>query len=132
MHHMSQLLEFPPHTLLAALQALFALSIGHAVGDFPLQGEYLATGKNWRLLKRLQDPSRPERIWVACMTAHCLVHAGLVWVITGSSLFAVIELVLHWAIDVAKCSGKTNFNLDQSLHIICKAGYVAAAYAGLA
>lgn len=129
---MSELLEFPPHTLLAALQALFALSIGHAVADFPLQGEYLATGKNWRLLKRLQDPARPEKIWIACMAAHCLVHAGAVWLITGSSLFAVIELVLHWSIDVAKCSGKTNFNLDQALHIICKAGYVAAAYAGWA
>jgi hypothetical protein len=129
---MSELLEFPPHTLLAALQALFALSIGHAVADFPLQGEYLATGKNWRLLKRLQDPARPEHIWFTCMAAHCLVHAGAVWLITGSSLFAAIELVLHWSIDVAKCSGKTTFNQDQALHILCKVGYVCAAYAGLA
>jgi hypothetical protein len=128
---MFDLLEFPPHTLLAALQVFFALAIGHAVADFPLQGEYLATGKNWRLLRRLQDPARPEQIWIACMAAHCLIHAGAVWLITGSSLLAVIELALHWSIDVAKCSGKTRFNLDQALHILCKVGYVAAAYAGL-
>ena len=129
---MSDLLEFPPHTLLAALQVFFALMIGHALADFPLQGEYLATGKNWRLLRRLQDPARPENIWMFCMAAHCLIHAGVVWLITGSSLFAAIELVLHWSIDAAKCSGKTHFNLDQALHFLCKVGYVAAAYAWLA
>lgn len=127
---MPELLEFPPHDLLTALQVFFALCIGHAVADFPLQGEYLATGKNWRLLKRLQDPSRPEHIWMVCMGAHCLVHAGAVWLITGSSLFGFIELVLHWSIDVAKCKGKTSFNQDQALHIICKAAYVGVCLAG--
>ncbi len=128
---MSELLEFPPHTLLAALQLIFALAIGHAIADFPMQGEYLATGKNWRLLKRLQDPARPEKIWFVCMAAHCLIHAGFVWLITGSSMVAAIELVLHWSIDVARCSGKINFNFDQVLHISCKVGYVAFAYVGL-
>jgi hypothetical protein len=126
---MFDLLEFPPNDLLTAFQALFALCIGHALADFPLQGEYLATGKNRRLLARLQDPARPEQIWFVCMSAHCLIHAGFVWIITGSSLLALVELVLHWTIDVAKCSGKTSFNQDQLMHVLCKLGYVVAASA---
>ncbi len=127
---MCDLVEFPPTTWLAALQALFALAIGHAIGDFPLQGEYLATGKNRRFLIRLQDPSRPPHIWVSCMAAHCLIHAGFVWLITGSPLLGLVEFVVHWGIDVAKCNGLTSFNQDQILHVVCKTAYVAAGYAG--
>jgi len=126
---MFELVEFPPQTLLAALQALFALSIGHAVADYPLQGEYLAIGKNRRFLIRLQDPSRPPQIWVACMGAHCLIHAGTVWIITGSVIVGLAEFMMHWGIDMAKCEGKTSFNQDQILHILCKVAYVGAAYA---
>lgn len=128
---MFDLVDFPPQTFLAALQALFALTIGHAVADFPLQGEFLATGKNRRFLMRLQDPSRPVSIWVCCMTAHCLIHAGAVWIITGSAGYAAVELVLHWFIDTAKCEGKISFYLDQALHVLCKVAYVGLAWGGL-
>jgi hypothetical protein len=112
----------------SAFQLLLALLIGHALCDFPLQGEYLAKGKNWHLLKNLQDPSRPPQIWFVCMACHCLIHAGAVWVVTGSFLMAITELVLHWCIDIAKCRGKITFNQDQSLHVLCKAAYVALCY----
>lgn len=127
---MLAILELSPHNSWAALQLLLALLIGHALCDFPLQGEYLANGKNWRFLKHIQDPSRPPQIWIACMAAHCLIHAGAVWVITGSTLLAVIELVLHWCIDVAKCRGMTSFNQDQVLHALCKVSYVAVWFSG--
>jgi hypothetical protein len=127
---MSELVEFPPLDWLAALKALFALCIGHALADFPLQGEYLAIGKNRRFLIHLQDPSRPANIWFTCMLVHCLIHAGFVWLITGSSLLAAGELVIHWIIDVAKCEGKTTFNQDQLLHLFCKIVYVGVAWAG--
>lgn len=127
---MSGLLELPSHQLLAAFQAFFALSIGHAIMDFPLQGEFIATGKNWRLLRKLQDPARPEAIWIWCMSAHCFMHAGAVWMLSGSFLLGLIEFVLHWGIDVAKCSGRTNFHQDQVMHYLCKLGYAAALYLG--
>jgi hypothetical protein len=78
-------------------------------------------------LRSLQDPARPADIWVICMGAHCLIHAGAVWVITGSSILAAIELVLHWVIDWIKCEGKTTLNQDQALHVLCKVGYVGFA-----
>lgn len=127
---MSGLLDLPPHHLLAAFQAFFALSIGHALMDFPLQGEYIATGKNWRLLKKLADPARPPAIWIWCMAAHCFMHGGAVWVLTGSFLLGLVEFTIHWIIDVAKCSGRTSFHQDQSMHYLCKAAYSSALYFG--
>ncbi len=126
---MFHLVEFPPATWLQAAQALFALCIGHALCDFPLQGEFIALCKNRRHLVLLKDPERPPSLWLSCMAAHCLIHAGMVWLITGSALLGLVELIAHWVLDTLKCEGKTNFNLDQSLHVACKTLYVIAAWA---
>lgn len=124
---MSGLLPFPPHTSLEALQVIFLLFAGHALMDYPLQGEFLSTCKNRHLLYKLQDPSRPVQIWPVCMTAHCLIHGATVWAITGCFVVGCIEFVLHWIIDYAKCENWTTLNQDQALHCICKIGYVVAA-----
>jgi hypothetical protein len=126
------MLEFPCPTWLCAAQMFFALVIGHAVADYPLQGEFLAMCKNRRFLVRLKDPQRPPELWVYCMAAHCLIHAGAVWVITGSVALGVVELVLHWLLDQAKCEGKTTFAMDQWGHVVCKAGYVVVGVVMLA
>ena len=39
-------------------------------------------------------------------------------------VLGVVELVLHWGLDVAKCNGRTNFAFDQIAHVACKAVYV--------
>lgn len=124
---MSGLLPFPPATSYEAIQVLFLLFAGHAVMDYPLQGEFLSTCKNRHLLHKLQDPSRPRSIWPWCMTAHCLIHALAVWVITGCFITSLVEFVLHWIIDFAKCENLTTFNQDQALHYLCKIAYVIAA-----
>lgn len=128
---MFDVVGFPPETWLAATQLFIALSVGHAIADFPLQGEFLATCKNRHTLKALNDPERPTSIWIICMLAHCLIHAGTVWLITGSFVFGVIELVVHFIIDVVKCEGYTGFNTDQTLHLLCKLVYAALALGGV-
>lgn len=119
--------------LLSALILFFALVIGHAMADFPLQGEFLSRGKNRHLPPpRLADgDSSPRHLWVYLMSAHCLTHAGFVWVITGSALLAFAEFVIHWIIDALKCEGKTGFEVDQWLHLITKAAYVIILWAAL-
>ncbi len=119
---MSGLLPFPSETWLDAIQAIILLTAGHALMDFPLQGEFLSTRKNRHLLAERKDP-----IWPICMTAHCLLHAVMVWAITGCFILCLVELVLHWVIDFAKCESWTTFDQDQWLHIICKIGYVVVA-----
>lgn len=118
---------------LSALTLLFALVIGHAFADFPLQGDFLSHGKN----RHLNPPtladgnSSPQHLWVYLMSAHCLIHAGFVWLITGSAILGFAEFVIHWAIDALKCEGKTGFEVDQWLHILTKAVFVAIIWAGL-
>lgn len=111
----------------------FALIVGHAVADYPLQGEFLALGKNHRL------PTEPRQcrgscvrgLWFHCLTAHAIIHAGVVWAVTGVFFLGILEFFLHWVIDYLKSAGFTNLHLDQFLHILCKAAYVVLLQAGV-
>jgi len=107
---------------------LFALIIGHALADYPLQGKFLAIRKNRHIKPLDYGADVPSNIWVYCLSAHSLVHAGAVWVVTGSALFGFIEFGLHWWIDFAKCEKWTNFHQDQGLHLLSKLAYVAAIF----
>lgn len=110
---MNDLIEQGPIAL------FFAMAVVHAIADFPLQGAWLAQHKS-----RHNANNRSE--WMVALCAHSLIHAGGVWLITGSMLFGGIELVLHSAIDMTKCEKRINLLTDQSLHLLCKAGYAVA------
>ncbi len=112
----------------APLIVFFALAIGHALADFALQGDFLSAAKNRHadLARFFGENGQPRLIWVHALTAHSLIHAGAVWVVTGSVVLAAAELVLHWLIDFAKCENWTNFSVDQFLHLACKFLYAVA------
>ena len=99
------------------MSTLFALLIGHALADYPLQGEFLAKAKN----HKIPITGVP---WYQALGAHALIHAGVVWTITGFWWLGIVEFFAHSFIDYMKCDGKIGFNLDQSLHLICKVVYV--------
>lgn len=96
----------------------------HALADFPLQGEYLA-----RMKVRDQANSRPE--WIISLTAHSLVQAGGVWIVSGSAVLGATELCLHWLIDLGKGEGKFGYLTDQCLHLTCKLAYVIVLVLGM-
>lgn len=100
------------------LPMLILLMAWHALADYPLQGDFLAKGKN----PTHPIPGVPADI---CMRAHCWIHAGGVLVITGSWACAFAEFVLHWCIDDAKCRGRITFRADQRMHASCKIVYAA-------
>lgn len=103
----------------------FWLLVGHALADYPLQGDFLARGKNRHLPAAYLPPGQvAQAIWPWCLTAHALIHAGAVAYFTGSVLVGVVELGLHWAIDFAKCESWTGIHTDQTLHVACKVAYV--------
>lgn len=93
---------------------LFALLlVGHALADYPLQGEFLSKAKNHR--------SPIEGIpWWQALFAHSVIHGGFVGIITGSLFLGIAETILHSIIDRTKCEGIIGFNTDQALHIFCK------------
>lgn len=95
----------------------FAFTIAHALADFPLQGDYLARMKVRNQANNIQE-------WIVALTAHSLVHAGAVWIVSGSAILGATELCLHWLIDLGKGEGKYGYATDQCLHLACKLAYV--------
>lgn len=113
---------------------LFYLLIGHAIADYALQPPNLALGKNRHAGPPPgYDPVAHGKIlpiWPMVMTAHCLIHAGAVIVITGSPLLGLWQFGSHFIIDTLKCEQKYNIFQDQALHVCVLAA--TAIYAGLA
>lgn len=102
-----------PYQFYCLLLLLFA---GHALCDYPLQGDFLSHGKN-RLLKGIP--------WYQCLFSHALIHSGMVYIVTrymgyASLSLALAELVIHAATDYTKGRGKISFNTDQGIHFACK------------
>lgn len=101
------------------LSLFCALVVVHVLADFPLQGDYLARQK-----VRRTASGRAE--WAVALSAHSVLHAGGVWVVSGSLALGFVELVLHALIDCLKGEEKIGLVADQSLHLLCKIGYVIA------
>lgn len=99
-------------------EMLFWLLVSHAVVDFPLQGDFLARGKN----HRAPLPGVP---WIVCLVAHAHICGGAVALVTGSWQLGVAEAVVHAITDFAKNEGwlgigETGFVADQLIHVACK------------
>ena len=94
----------------------FALLVGHAVCDYPLQAGPMAAEKCRRSATDLQR-SVPWYYW---LSAHALIHGGAVGLITGSLFLGLLETVVHWFIDFGKCEDWYGIHVDQALHVGCK------------
>jgi hypothetical protein len=107
------------------LETLFLLVAGHAICDFVLQPESMATGKNHRLKEKMRErygASFPA--WPYWLTSHAITHGTAVFLITGNLVLGLIETVLHTVIDYTKCAGRISLLTDQILHGACKMAYL--------
>lgn len=101
------------------------LMIAHALADFALQNSDMARLKNRHAVPANVPPGQKlTPCWFYFLTAHALIHAGCVWVVSGSIGLALLELNIHWMIDHLKCENVTNPHIDQGLHAISKLLYV--------
>lgn len=100
-----------------AATLLFLLLFGHALADYPLQGEFLSKAKN-------PVNPMPGVPWYLALGAHAFIQAGFVLIFTGSILLAMSEFVAHATIDIMKCTGRVSFLTDQLLHVLCKVIWV--------
>jgi len=94
-----------------------ALLAGHAICDYPLQGDFLTKAKN----RAIPIPGVP---WWQALGAHSIMHGAMVAFLTGIPALFVAETVIHAITDDAKCTGKLTFNQDQSIHLVCKAAWL--------
>lgn len=99
--------------LLLFFGTFFMLLFGHCLADFPLQGDFLSNTK---------DPNKNYiEVWLPALFAHSVIHAGMVFIITGFYSLAILQFVTHFIIDYVKCHGwfgssHKSFLIDQMLH----------------
>lgn len=112
----------------AWIALLAALFIGHALADYALQTEFMARAKSRHYSPPPGSPSAdtPPTLWVYVLSAHCALHAGVVWALTACGWLGLTEFILHWIIDWQRAEGRLSFHADQLSHLACKAAYVAA------
>ena len=115
---------------LTIIDSFFWLLVGHAVADYPLQGDFLTKAKN----RATPIPGVP---WIHGLLPHAMMHAGAVALVTGSVWLGVAEFVVHCLIDDAKCTGRfgapgaRSFHVDQALHVACKVAWAILAAHGI-
>lgn len=103
---------------------LFFLLAGHALMDYALQSEAMATCK----CRRADGPAARAVPWYYWLTAHALLHGAAVGTVLQVGYgdwnlavgFAVAETAAHWAIDLGKCERLYTIHVDQALHVLCK------------
>ena len=98
--------------------------IGHALCDFSLQTDSMAKGKNRNNQTTPPPGAKHAPSWYFWLTAHALIHAGAVLLVTHSHWCALTELVLHAATDFGKCENWYGMKTDQAAHVACKIAYV--------
>jgi len=101
---------------------LFLLLAGHAVADYPLQGQFLAEAKN-------RHTMLGKVYWPHALAAHSVIHGGFVTAITGSAALGLAEALAHGVTDWMKCEGRFGLNTDQAIHIACKIAWFTLAIA---
>lgn len=106
------------------IEVFLLLVFAHFLADYPLQGEFLAKGKN----HKSPIPGVP---FYHPLIAHAAIHGGFVGIITGSALLGVLEALIHTLIDYLKCDGQISYHVDQVLHILCKVIWVILLFAAV-
>jgi hypothetical protein len=109
------------------IELLFKLLIGHAMADVILQSDNIAKNKNRRSIPTGYDPKihgPRQTVWPYFLASHSLCHGLMVMLATGRYELGIVETVLHATIDFFKCENKYGIHIDQSLHFLCKVGYI--------
>lgn len=103
---------------------MFVLLIaGHFIGDYVLQSNEIALGKN-----RSLDPARHSVPWYYWLAAHALTHGTLVYLVTQNIWLLLAETACHFVIDYAKCEKQLTIHQDQFFHVLCKAWWILILY----
>lgn len=117
------------------LALLFFLIAAHALMDYALQSEVIATCK----CRDCDNPIAKSVPWYYWLTAHTLLHGAAVGAVfrwfgfdwNTAMLFAAAETVIHWVIDYGKCEKWYGIHADQGLHVACKLLWFGLAASGV-
>ncbi len=96
------------------------LMAAHALTDYALQSEFIATYKDPNYWDEKRGKVGP---WLWIMSSHALINGGGVALVTGSVVLGVLECVAHFILDTAKCLGVINTHVDQYGHVLTKVAW---------
>lgn len=105
------------------MDLLFLFLFAHALGDFAFQSSHMV---------EMKHPKKNPESWYIYLSAHSVIHGGLVGFFSGSFLIAILETLCHFLIDFGKCQGKYGIHHDQLLHLACKGLWIILIAKGLA
>lgn len=100
---------------------LWWLLVGHMVADFWAQSDALA------MLKNRHRNTSGRLPWYYALTAHAMMHGGVVAFLTGSIILGLCETAFHWVIDFGKCEDWYGIHVDQGAHVVCKVAWMVVA-----
>ena len=95
------------------LSVFFYIIFAHSLADYPLQGDFLAQGKN-------RNTDLGKIFWPYALSSHSIIHGGFVFMITHNIFLGVAETLIHAVTDWLKCGNKINMLTDQIIHYLCK------------
>ena len=81
-----------------------------------LQSQEMGRFKNKKNQPTPPKGAKPVPVWIAYLSAHSFVHAGLSALVVGFPVGLVIGLI-HGVQDYFKCKIQYSPNLDQLIHI---------------
>lgn len=93
--------------------------VGHGLGDFALQSQWMVHNKG-PAPRRSEPDKAAHLVWPYVLGSHSLIHGGAVALATGMVWLGIAETVAHWLLDYGKARQLYNFHIDQCLHIGCK------------
>lgn len=96
------------------INIFFILIFFHSLADYPLQGDFLAQGKN-------RNTALGKIYWPYALSSHAFIHGGFVMIATGSIWMGLAESIIHTITDWLKCENKITMFTDQIVHYLCKA-----------
>jgi hypothetical protein len=98
------------------LSLLCKFIIAHTFADFVFQHDRMAYGKSRH--------NKSDVHWFHWLTSHSIINGAMIYILIGYWYIALLEVGLHWIIDLLKCEKITNVEYDQLLHLITKIAYV--------
>lgn len=98
--------------------------VGHFVGDYVLQTDFLAKGKSPKFWEGTKD----ETGWIPVLLAHSVIWTAcvmlplllLVWPAIGLPFVVCFgaNIGIHFFVDWLKCVGKIDMLIDQGIHLL--------------
>ena len=106
------------------IEILFMMLFLHFLGDFSLQSDAMAKGKNrHRMPENIPEGQKIKKVWFYWLSAHAFIQGGIIFIFFPVLWIVLLEVVFHFILDFMKCDNITNPHIDQAFHFLLRIVY---------